>query len=104
MPWIAFAYMSTMMYLVCTSAAFWFGGPAHPNMRPVVGICLNGASTGSTFHTGLSSQTLVGPQVKPCCETNHFSKMSFDDIQRMNFLAASWFLEYFISRLVNGPG
>ena len=27
-PWTALAYMSTMMYLVTTSAAFWVGGPA----------------------------------------------------------------------------
>ena len=37
MPWIAFAYMSTMMYLVCTSAAFWVGAPAYPIRRPVTG-------------------------------------------------------------------
>ena len=34
MPWIAFAYISTMMYLVCTSAAFWFGS------LPLLPICL----------------------------------------------------------------
>ena len=27
-----------MMYLVCTSAAFWFGFPANPVSRPVTGI------------------------------------------------------------------
>src|SRR5262245_53618841 len=47
--------MSTITYLVCTSAAFWFGAPAYPVRRPVTGIFLNWARTVSTFHTGCSS-------------------------------------------------
>ena len=35
MPWIAFAYVSTILYFVCNSAAFWVGAPAYPIRRPV---------------------------------------------------------------------
>src|SRR6516225_7875504 len=64
----------------------------------------NGSSTGSLPHTASSSQYLVAPSVYPCCEVNHCSKIGFEVIQLMNFLAACWFFEYPISMLVNGPG
>src|SRR5260370_23490606 len=48
----------------------------------------NGSITGSSFHSLCFSQSLVAPSVYPCCEENHWSKISFELTQRRKSLAA----------------
>src|SRR5437660_11727559 len=104
MPWIAFAYMSTITYLVTASADARPGGPAKPQVRPIVGRSRNGRRIGSSSHTGSFSQSLVAPSVYPCCEVNHCENTGFEWTHFRKSLAGFWFGEYFISMSVNGPG
>src|SRR5205823_3066146 len=61
MPWIAFAYMSTMTYLVTASADAPPGGPAKPQARPIVGRARDGSRIGSRSHTASFSQSCEAP-------------------------------------------
>src|SRR3989442_11683094 len=51
MPLMAWAYMSTRMYLTRASDAFRLGVPGYPAQRPYFDDSLNGTSLGSRSHT-----------------------------------------------------
>src|SRR5207253_11273025 len=61
MPLMAWAYMSTRMYLTRASEAFRLGWPGYPGQRPNFDDSLKGTSLGSRSHKGCFSQYGVGP-------------------------------------------
>src|SRR5439155_2644271 len=56
MPLIAWAYMSTRMYLTRASDACRLGGPGYPGQRPNLVASLKGTSLGSRSHKLCFSQ------------------------------------------------
>src|ERR1700754_5076418 len=93
MPCTALAYMSVMMYLESTSAAFAFDGPAKPGVRASFPATLKGSMTGSSPHTLCFSHSGVAGVAKPFCETNHFSYTGLECAQRRKSFAAFSFFE-----------
>src|SRR4029077_296255 len=102
MPCTALAYKSVMMYFDTTSAALRPDGPGHPGARAVRMTSRNGAMTGCSFHTGCFDHSRAAGMENPSGDTNHFSTILCELIQRRKSFAAFWFFEYFINMWVCG--
>src|SRR4029450_12125860 len=94
MPLMAWAYMSTMMYLTSASDAFRLGGPGQPAQRANLIASLKGTSLGSFSQSACFSQNGVGPMRYPSFAVMYLSYCARSINQRMNATATSWFFEY----------
>src|SRR2546430_2506668 len=65
MPLMAWAYISTRMYLTRTSEAFRLGWPGYPGQRPNFDDSLKGTSLGAPPQQGVLRQVGGGPQGVP---------------------------------------
>src|SRR4029453_15437095 len=73
MPLMAWAYMSTRMYLTRVSDPLGRGAPGTPGQRPKLYKSLKGARFGSRSHIWGVSQKGDGPTTYPSFATNHLS-------------------------------